>query len=87
MGACAYPFLNTIRTVDRWAFGVVGFVVGALIWLGLSWTAPAGNLYFGSWISVFVIGGLRDEPAGLHFSDSFTEGISGGTILARFRYA
>src|SRR5215216_2836331 len=31
MGACAYPFLNTIRTVDHWAFGVVGFVVGALI--------------------------------------------------------
>jgi hypothetical protein len=67
VGACAYPFLNTIRTTDQRVFGVVGFLVGTLVWLGLWWTGPAGNLYFGSWISVFVVGGLSGCAGGLAF--------------------
>lgn len=74
IGACAYPFLNTIRAVDHWAFGIVGFVVGTLIWLGLSSTGPAGNLYFESWISVFVIGGFAGCAGGLAFSRQLRRG-------------
>jgi hypothetical protein len=66
-GAFAYLYLNSIRDTDRRAFGIVGFVVGTLIWFGLSSTAPAGNFYFGSWISVFVIGGLAGCAGGLAF--------------------
>ena len=68
MTALAYPFLDTIRVADRRTFGFVGFLVGALIWLGLWWTGPTGNLYFGSWISVFAIGGLSGCLGGLAFS-------------------
>ena len=68
MTAFAYPFLDTIRTADRKTFGFVGFLVGTLIWLGLWWTGPTGNLYFGSWISVFAIGGLSGCVGGLAFS-------------------
>src|SRR5262245_11174784 len=54
---CTYPFLPTLLSADRRVFGAVGFCVGALVWLCLWWSAPPGNLYFGSWISVFGVGG------------------------------
>jgi hypothetical protein len=68
VATCAYPFLQTLQAVDQRAFGVVGFLVGALIWLGIWWSAPAGNLYFGSWISLFVIAGPAGCAGGLAFS-------------------
>jgi hypothetical protein len=51
---CTYPFLRTIRAADQRVSGFVGFLVGALVWLGMWRLGPTGNLYFGSWISVFV---------------------------------
>jgi hypothetical protein len=65
---CVYPFLNSVRAADRRVFGMVGFLIGALVWLGLWWAGPTGNLYFGSWISVPVIGGLAGCAGGLAFA-------------------
>jgi hypothetical protein len=66
---CAFPFLPTLQAAGRRAFGVAGFLVGALVWAGLWWGSPPGNIYFGSWMSSFIIGG----PAG----------CAGGLALAR----
>jgi hypothetical protein len=74
IATCAYPFLHTLRAADERAFGVVGFLVGALIWLGLWWTGPTGNLYFGSWISVFVVGGVAGCAGGIAFAQQFNRG-------------
>lgn len=74
IAACAYPFLRTLRAADQRVFGVVGFLIGALIWLGLWWTGPTGNLYFGSWISVFVIGGVSGCAGGIAFAQQFNRG-------------
>src|SRR5262249_22330035 len=66
---CAYPFLRWLQGVDRNAFGIAGFLAGSLVWLcwrGLG--ADPGNLVFGSWISVFVIGGLAGYAGGLAFA-------------------
>ena len=68
VATCTYPFLQTIRAADQRAFGVVGFSVGALVWLGMWWTGPTGNLYFGSWISCFLVGGLAGCAGGLAFA-------------------
>jgi hypothetical protein len=65
---CVYPFLHTIRAANQRAFGVVGFLVGALVWLAMWWTGPTGNLYFGSLISLFVVGGLSGYAGGLTFA-------------------
>jgi len=74
IATCAYPFLNTVRAADQRAFGVVGFLVGALVWLGMWWTGPTGNLYFGSWTSVFVVGGLSGWAGGLAFAQQLHRG-------------
>jgi|SRR5262245_565287 len=74
MAICTYPFLRTLRGADRRVFGGVGFCVGALVWLCLWWTGPPGNLYFGSWISVFGVGGLAGCAAGLAFARHFPLG-------------
>jgi hypothetical protein len=74
IATCAYPFLNTIRAADQRTFGVVGFLVGALVWLGMWWTGPTGNLYFGYWISVFVVGGLSGCAGGLAFAQQLHRG-------------
>jgi hypothetical protein len=65
---CAYPFIRPLRAVDQWIFGAVGFLVGLLIWSGMVWNGPTGNLYFGSWISVLVIGGPSGYAGGLAFA-------------------
>jgi hypothetical protein len=65
MAACAYPFLRTLGAVDRRMFGMVGFLVGVLVWSVLVWNTPTGNLYFGSWISLFLIGGPAGCAGGL----------------------
>jgi hypothetical protein len=46
IATCAYPFLRTIRAADQRAFGVVGFLVGALVWLGMWWGIYTSNLGF-----------------------------------------
>jgi hypothetical protein len=74
IATCAYPFLHTIRAADQRAFGVVGFLVGALVWLGMWWAGPTGNLYFGSWISLFVVGGLSGCAGGLAFAQQLHRG-------------
>jgi len=69
VATCAYPFLRWLQGVDRNAFGIAGFLVGSLVWLcwrGLG--ADPDNLFFGSWISVFVIGGLAGYAGGLAFA-------------------
>jgi hypothetical protein len=68
IAACMYPFMQTIRGVDQRVFGVVGFAVGALIWLGMWWPGYAGNLYFGSWVSCFLVGGPAGCAGGLAFA-------------------
>jgi hypothetical protein len=71
VATCAYPFLRWLQGVDRKAFGIAGFLVGSLVWLcwrGLG-TDP-GNLFFGSWIPVFVIGGLAGYAGGLAFAQN-----------------
>ena len=68
VGMCSYPFLRGLRAMDRRAFGIVGFLVGLLVWLGAWWGAPPVNLYFGSWMSSFVIGGLTGCAGGLAFA-------------------
>jgi hypothetical protein len=78
MVACAYPFLRTLRAVDRRVFGVVGFLVGVLVWSILVWNAPTWNLYFGSWISLFLIGG----PAGCAGSLAFARHLPRETFVA-----
>ena len=67
VATCAYPFLRGLQGVDRKAFGIAGFLVGSLVWVGV-WRLPQGNLFFGSWISVFVIGGLAGYAGGLAFA-------------------
>jgi hypothetical protein len=75
LAACAYPFLNTLRGTDPRVFGIVGFLIGACVWLALFWNYPTGNLYFGSWISFFVVGG----PAGCAGGLAFARHLSSGT--------
>ena len=66
---CAYPFLRGLQGVGRKAFGVAGFLVGSLVWLGVWWPVPQdSNLFFGSWISVLAIGGSAGCAGGLAFS-------------------
>jgi hypothetical protein len=65
---CAFPFLHTLQAAGRRVFGVVGFLVGALVWAGLWWGSPPGNIYFGSWMSWFIIGGLAGCAGGLAFA-------------------
>jgi hypothetical protein len=67
VATCAYPFLRWLQGGDRKAFGIAGFFVGSLVWVGV-WRLPQGNLFFGSWISVFVIGGLAGYAGGLAFA-------------------
>ena len=71
VATCAYPFLRWLQGAGRKAFGIAGFLVGSLVWLGM-WRGVApyqeGNLFFGSWISVFVIGGLAGYAGGLAFA-------------------
>ena len=62
--ACAYPFLRTLEDVHTIVFGIVGFCAGTLVWLWMWWDGPSGNLYFGSWISIFAVGGLAGWAAG-----------------------
>jgi hypothetical protein len=68
VAACAYPFLHALRAADGRVFGIVGFVIGVLVWSALVWNAPAWNLYFGSWISLFLIGGPSGCAGGLAFA-------------------
>jgi hypothetical protein len=74
IATCVYPFLHIIRDTDQRAFGVIGFLVGALVWLGMWWTGPIGNLYFGSLISLFVVGGLAGCAGGLAFAQQLHRG-------------
>lgn len=66
---CAYPFLRIVRAADNWTFGIAGFLVGAIVWSVIWWNGPPGNLYFGSWMSVFVIGGLAGCAGGFGFAE------------------
>jgi hypothetical protein len=76
MAVCAYPFLRTLDAADKRAFGIVGFLVGVLVWSALWWNAPTGNLYFGSWISFFVVGGPAGCAGGLAFARHLPSGTS-----------
>jgi hypothetical protein len=71
IATCAYPFLRTLQAPDRGVFGAVGFLIGALVWLCIWWNGPIGNLFFGSWISMFAIGGLAGCAGGLAFARHF----------------
>src|SRR5262245_8681035 len=71
LAACAYPFVRTLRASNPRAFGAAGFCLGALVWLCMWWNGPPGNLYFGSWISVFAVGGLTGWAGGLAFGRHF----------------
>jgi hypothetical protein len=69
VATCAYPFLRWLQRGDRKAFGIAGFLVGSLVWLcWRGFGADPGNLFFGSWISVFAIGGLAGYAGGLAFA-------------------
>jgi hypothetical protein len=69
VATCAYPFLRGLQGAGRKAFGIAGFLVGSLVWLGWRGAgANPGNLFFGSLISVFVIGGLAGSAGGLAFA-------------------
>ena len=69
VATCTYPFLRWLQGFGRNAFGVAGFLVGALVWLGWRGVgADPGNVFFGSWISVFAIGGLAGYAGGLAFA-------------------
>ncbi len=69
IASCAYPFLRTLRAIDQRAFGVAGFLVGVLVWFGIWWNGPAGNIYFGSpWISPWLVGGPAGYAGGLAFA-------------------
>jgi hypothetical protein len=65
---CAFPFLRTLQAIGQRVFGVAGFLVGALVWAGLWWGVPPGNIYFGSWMSWFIIGGCAGCAGGLAFA-------------------
>ena len=71
VAVCAYPFLPALEGMHSSVFGIVGFCVGTLIWLWMWWVGPSGNLYFGSWISVFAVGGLAGCAAGFAFADTY----------------
>jgi hypothetical protein len=64
----AYPFLRELQGGGPKAFGIAGFLVGSLAWLGWRGVGAQDNLFFGSWISVFVIGGLAGYAGGLAFA-------------------
>jgi hypothetical protein len=69
VATCAYPFLRGLQGCGRNAFGIAGFLVGALVWLGWRGVgADPGNVFFGSWISVVVIGGPAGYAGGLAFA-------------------
>jgi hypothetical protein len=68
VATCAYPFLRALQAIDQRLFGVVGFLVGVLVWSVIWWNGPTGNLYFGSWISVLVVGGPAGCAGGLAFA-------------------
>jgi hypothetical protein len=68
VAVCAYPFLRILEGMHASVFGIVGICVGTLVWLWMWWAGPPGNLYFGSWISVFAIGGLAACAAGFAFA-------------------
>ena len=68
VAACAYPFLRTLRAADPIVFGIVGFLVGVLVWSGMWWNAPTSNLYFGSWISFVLVAGPSGCAGGLAFA-------------------
>src|SRR4051812_46855399 len=70
---CAYPLLRRRERIDRKVSCLVGFLIGVLIWLGLFWNGPTGNLYFGSWFSAFAIAGLAGGAGGLAFARHFSE--------------
>jgi ABC-type tungstate transport system substrate-binding protein len=65
---CAFPFLRTLQAAGERAFGVVGFVAGMLVWSAIWWNGPPGHIYFGSWISSFIIGGSAGCAGGLAFA-------------------
>jgi hypothetical protein len=66
---CAYPFLRRLRGGGRKTYGIAGFLVGSLVWLGLWWSVPQDeSLIFGSWISALAIGGLAGCAGGLAFA-------------------
>src|SRR5262249_19799797 len=68
VATCTYPFLHRLRPIDRIAFGTAGFLVGLLVWFGVWWDGPPGNLFFGSWISLFLVGGPAGYAGGLAFA-------------------
>jgi len=35
VATCAYPFLRWLQGAGRKAFGIAGFLVGSLVWLGM----------------------------------------------------
>jgi hypothetical protein len=76
VGMCSYPFLRGLGAVNRRAFAIAGFLVGSLVWLGAWWNGPPGNLYFGFWISSFVIGGPAGCAGGLAFAQHLREGTA-----------
>jgi hypothetical protein len=81
---CAYPFLRGLQGLSRKAFGIAGFLVGSLVWSGVWWWVPQGNLLgllFASWISVFVIGGLAVTPVVLRLPET-----SRGAVKAMFKW-
>jgi len=65
---CAFPFLGTLQAAGERAFAVIGLVVGVFVWPGIWWNAPAGNIYFGSWISSFIVGSSAGCAGGLAFA-------------------
>jgi hypothetical protein len=83
IATCAYPFLRTIRVASQRAFGFVGFLVGTSVWLALWWSVPTGNLYFGSWISAFVVGGVSGCAGGIAFARQFNRTHQQTSVIAR----
>ena len=69
IAACTFPFPRILRAADRRTFGIVGFLIGVLVWFGLVRNGPTGNLYFGSaWISPWLVGGPAGLAGGLAFA-------------------
>jgi ABC-type tungstate transport system substrate-binding protein len=68
LAICVYPFLRTLKSAGSGTFGIIGFLVGALVWLGI-WRSGEyfGNLYFGSWESVIAIAGPAGGFGGVAF--------------------
>jgi hypothetical protein len=80
----AYPILRRRPAISRHAFGVCGFLVGLLVWLAI-WTArPPDDPIWGSWLSVFVVGGLAGCAGGLAFGQQLAASTTRRRLLSNW---